>query len=163
MPEFKLSAGATLDVLNKAELDRSLKDWDTAQAAAARAVKKLEFTGTLGAITIGPNTLAPILQTPQQGYIWSVRNLGILLQASANLRVFKVGDNTPNPPQPSYGPVGTSSNAQIGQFVTWSAGQCWLDAGQFLAVAATVAQAAGSGYALTVLEAPAEMAWKLTI
>jgi hypothetical protein len=82
--EFEIKAGAKIDILNKGELDHSLKEAEAREVAALRGLKPLRFmlTGAVAssACTIGdPSTASTggVISGPEQGYVWVVRHLVI--------------------------------------------------------------------------------------
>lgn len=159
MAKFTLQAGAEVDLLNKQEVRDVLSDWDAEQAARGRGVKALRFNGALGAITAGGIQTIPF--SPASGYVWSLRNVGAFGSASGNWRFFVVTD-TSNVLNPSgAGIIGFQGSATAAA-QQWGSGQAWLYEGEYLAISNAQAQAS-CGYSLVVLEAPAELAWKLSI
>ena len=88
MPKVKLDVGATIDFLNKDELDDALTDYQkNAQAAEYEKLKGLKFirlprlyaTPASGTVRLGEawagNLYTDQIMGPNQGYIWSIRRL----------------------------------------------------------------------------------------
>jgi hypothetical protein len=161
MAKFRLSANAEVDLLTREEVKGVLNDWDAEQAARGRAVKALRFTGVLGAVGVGVPPGPAVPQSPASGYIWSLRNFAVLGTASGTWRAYTVTDTSGNY-QPSGQGITGFIPAAIGAMFQWGAGQAWLYNGEYLSIGNSVAQTQ-VGYTLQVLEAPAEMAWKLAI
>jgi len=93
MPKVKLDVGATVDFLNKDELDDALSEYQ--QKAQAVEYEKLRgikyirapriqgtvYSGTINGSATGTGTLYATLGSPQwgptQGYAWSVRRIAV--------------------------------------------------------------------------------------
>jgi len=80
MAEFRLQAGASVDLLTKPELDSSLAGaFDQAEAARLRGIKHMRLPRTLtGAASGGTLALGESdgqICGPRSGYIWSIRRL----------------------------------------------------------------------------------------
>jgi hypothetical protein len=84
MARVKIQAGAEFDILNKDELDGSLKEAEAREVAALRGVKDERFMliGTVAssALTLGdPSTgsVGGIIAGPREGYVWVIKHLVI--------------------------------------------------------------------------------------
>jgi hypothetical protein len=101
--KFKLTAGAELDLLTQAELDKALKnfarDW---QVAAAAGPKSVDWWGTgtvdaAGGLTIGGDTANPVSGRfgPDVSMIWSVKRCNVRGLTGADALSLYVGEATP--------------------------------------------------------------------
>lgn len=162
MAEFKLSAGASIDLLTKHELDDSLR----ASAAAewierGRGVKHLARIPVLSATIASSAVTIPATGDltecgPRQGYAWTVRRLSIdgLTTAADVVAVYKNE---------------VAGRSRVAQFtgsvpwVTFGKGQFVLLPGDTI-VCANAGTLASTGL-LTVsgeaTETPAELLWKV--
>ena len=93
MPKVKLDVGATVDFLNKDELDDALSEYQKkAQAVEYEKLRGIKYirapriqgtvySGTINGSATGTGTLYATLGSPQwgptQGYCWSVRRIAV--------------------------------------------------------------------------------------
>lgn len=166
MAEFKLSAGATVDLLTKPELDASLKAGSDAEwAQRARGIKRLRFRIFPGAAL---STSAGYVYnvTPNQGYVWSLRLIAVSLSAGVAVNAnFYLGTDTNSGLTSTTGLIplaGTSQTGAAGGVVsaTWGKGGAWVDPGEFPVVWASGTATLAAVY-MTVVETPQELAWKV--
>lgn len=161
MAEFKLSAGATLDLLTKPELDQSLAhEWDKALAERARGVKPMRYTGQ-PQFAIGTTTAFTVPYTPDSGYVWNLRSIACTLSTAANA-LFNLGTDTHTgiPTPNTLIPVGGSSPSALVTGESWGKGQYFIYPGEFIVISAS-ASATLESYIMQVINVPAELAWKV--
>lgn len=154
MPKIKLHAGAEIDLLSKDELDQSLGQHfartQTARGWGVKPIRKQAATTTIGTAT------AFAIQGPEQGYLWSLRLLGMSLSSAQSVQAWRAGDNGTT--VPANGLLGNMASASFGS-LTWSKGQALLTGGEWLALSAggnTIVS-----YLLVAVEVPEQLAWKV--
>jgi hypothetical protein len=160
MARVKIQAGAEFDILNKDELDRSLKDnakdeW----GERARGMKRLRFIQRPGAsLTTSAGWI--LNATPNQGYTWNLRFVSAALSAAQTVQFYLGSDtNTGLTVTSGLAPLVNAASAVIGTGA-WGSGQVWIDPDDYLVIWAG-GTATLNAVHVVVIETPAELAWKL--
>ena len=157
MAQVKLQAGATLDFLTKGELDQSLASaFDREWTARARGIKPLRFS--LAPVAAVSGTAAYVIgQTPNEGYVWALRQLGLTMSASVSVRV-GIGDTGTTGPANLL--LQNNITASTNPVFQWSGTQALLYPEEYPVLWAS-GSANVNNWCLYVVEVPAELVWKL--
>jgi hypothetical protein len=154
MAKVRLSAGAEIDLLTKGELDDSLKDAADAEwTARARGIKPIRVMGNTGSLS---STTVFAVAGPQQGYIWALRGLGLILSGAQTAQAYVTGDNGTT--LPKNGLVASFASG-TNLYTDWSGVQAYLNGGEYLAIGA--GGSVSAAFILYALEVPAELTWKV--
>lgn len=161
MAKFRLAANAELDLLTKEELDGSLREAAVSEwNERGRGIKRLRLIQRPN--TALSTTAGFVLNaTPNQGYTWNLRFVAASLSAAQTTQFYLGSDtNTGLTSTTGLAPLANAPSAVVGS-ASWGGGQVWIDPGDYLAVWAG-GTATLQGIHVVVIEAPAELAWKLT-
>ena len=154
MAQFKLQAGASLDLLTKDELATSLKEqFDLEWTERARGIKVIRLQGMTTTIS---GTVAFPIQGPEQGYSWALRSIGLSPSTSAAIRVWVAPDNSTTPPA-----TGLIEFMAANTFMTstWSSVQAVINGGEYIALSAGAS--CTTDYIIYAVEVPTQLLWKL--
>lgn len=164
MAEFRLQAGASIDILNQKELDHSLGSLaHDSVIERGRGVKWMRMPTLSGTMTgTFPTTTSKLGGTglcgPNPGYCWAVRRIAAI-NLSASTDQLYVYRNEPV--------VGQFIGAMVGQgatnFISFTNVQFVLAPGDELIIAPGASFSSSNVITITgeAVEVPAEMLWKI--
>lgn len=154
MATYKLSAGASIDVLTKGELDQSLQSQFVAEwTERGRGIKVMRIQGVTTTIN---TTVAFPIQGPEQGYSWALRSIGLSPSSAQAIRVWIAPDNSTTPP--ATGLIEFMASASF-MTSTWSNVQAVIHGGEWIAL--TASGACTTDYIIYAVEVPTQLLWKL--
>jgi hypothetical protein len=147
-----IRAGGAIDLLTKQELSEAMgHQFDQAIRDFYRGVDYLSFTGTGNGT--GQFTLP---DSPQAGYVWSVKLISAQLSASGQLSMY-LSENTQSPPIAS---IFSATNGTLFESIaTWSSEQLVIKDGRVITLFCSTANILN--WQLRVKQVPAEMQAKL--
>lgn len=162
MAVFTLDLGRQVDMLTKSELEEALAA-DAQLRAVIAGVKSTSVFYNSQQTASATIFTTPPQMGPAAGRVWSVMNIGLELQASVQVRVYK-GVVPPAQFSPTgFGRVVGFMTAAFTPFLTYSKGQLILNTGDQLSFVTPSTGTPILSMYLTAIEIPAERIGELLI